>query len=87
MSMDSSSFRLQSVIDCFVASEQCMAAIQSLRVLEEASGYSSDCNYFILGVASETLGDAPTPTPSAASDLRVQYDAHKAEAYQRWWRH
>ncbi len=57
-----------------------MAATQLLHVLEEASRYSPDHNSLILRVASATLGDASTLTPSAASDLRVQYDAQKAEA-------
>ncbi len=72
----------QSVIDYFIASDKCMAAAQSLHVLEEASRYSSDHNPLIMRIASETLRDAPTSTPSAASDLKVRYDACKAEAYQ-----
>ncbi len=56
MSVDRSLSRLQSVIDCFVASEQCMAAMQSLFVLEEASGYSSDRNSLILGGSFCNIG-------------------------------
>ena len=71
-----------SAIDYFIASSQCMAAVQSLHVVQEAARYHSDHNPLFLRIACEALADAPVPTSSATPDARVRYDAQKAEAYQ-----
>ena len=70
----------RSSIDYFIASAQCMTAVQLLRVLEEAGRYRSDHNPLFLHFACESLTRAPAP--STDSGARMQYDVHRAEAYQ-----
>ena len=71
-----------STIDYFIASAQCMTAVQSLHVLEQASRYHSDHNPLFLHFACESLTCAPIPTPSAESGARMRYGVPRAEAYQ-----
>jgi len=72
----------RSTIDYFIASAQCMTAVQSLRVLDEAGRYRSDHNPLFLHFACESLTHAPVPTPSTESGARMRYDVQRAEAYQ-----
>ena len=66
-----------STIDNFIASAQCMTAVQSLHVHEQASRYHSDPNPLFLHSACESLTHAPIPTPSAESDARMRYDVQE----------
>ena len=68
------------VIDYFIASAHCMAAVQSLHIVQEAARYHSDHNPLFLRTACEALADAPIPISSAATEARVRYVIQEADS-------
>ena len=70
-----------STVDYFIASAQCMTAVQSLHLLEQAGRYHSDHRPLFLHFACESLTHSPVPTASE-SGARMGYDVQRAEAYQ-----
>ena len=69
------------VIDYYITSANCMSAVQSLCVLEDAN-CRTDHFPVQLHVACDTIVAAKAGLPPAPSEPRIRYDADKADDYQ-----
>ena len=67
-----------SVIDYYFSSAKCMSAVQSLRVLKDAS-CRTDHFHVQLHIACDTIAAAKAGLPPAPSEPGIRYDADKAD--------